>query len=122
MHLSIIIYHHINICLVATTSLVIQAINYEQLGLLNGPILLVGKQKQHDFRRSRGAPLRWQSSELTCWQKACQNHSTLNCRHTGTARACGSCQFTPLCNTHSCPFLEIEGEREREPKSSVNPI
>ena len=47
---------NIIICLVATTSFVILAINYERLGLLNVPILLVGNRKQQDFTRSRGAP------------------------------------------------------------------
>ncbi len=86
--------------------------NNLQLGLLNGPILLVGKQKQQDFTRSRGASLGWQSSDLTCCQKACQFHSTLNRHHTDTATECGPCQFTPLYNIHSHPILE--GERAKE--------
>lgn len=77
----------------------------------NDPILLVGKQRQQDFTRNGGAPLGWQSSDLTCFQKACQFHSTLSCRDTGTAMVCGPCQFMPLYSTHSHPFLE--GERNK---------
>lgn len=43
---------------------------------------------------------------------ACQIHSALNRRQTGTARACEPCQFTPLYNTHSYPFLEAKELRE----------